>query len=158
LIDRLIVRPFASADQAAARTLILTGLGEHFGLIDETRNPDIDDIQACYVRAGHTFLVAEKGDMLLGTAALVREAPGVARVVRVSVDRAYRRCGIARNLVCQLVAIAVAQGMRRLLVETNHDWADALGLYLALGFAEYERDAESAYLALDLQYKAQNSD
>jgi ribosomal protein S18 acetylase RimI-like enzyme len=154
LIDRLVIRPFAPADQLTARSLILTGLGEHFGFIDETRNPDIDDIQGYYVRAGYTFLVAEKDAMLLGTAALVREAPGVARIVRVSVDRGCRRCGVARNLVCNLMVLAEAQDVRQLLVETNHDWADALGLYLALGFSEIARDAESAYLALDLQPEA----
>jgi ribosomal protein S18 acetylase RimI-like enzyme len=158
LIDRLIIRPFAPADQTGARSLILTGLGEHFGYIDETRNPDIDDIQAYYVRAGHTFLVAEQAGTLLGTGALVREASVVARIVRVSVDRACRRCGIARNLVCKLIAIAARQGVQRLLVETNHDWTDALGFYLALGFTEYDRDAASAYLALDLQPEAPNSD
>ncbi len=157
MIDNLTIRLFNPADQAAARRLILAGLGEHFGFIDETRNPDIDDIQAHYLLAGHTFLVAEHDGALIGTAALVYEAPGAGRIVRVSVERACRRCGIARNLVCCLMALAAAQGVRRLYVETNHDWPDALGLYLALGFSEYARDAVSAYLAFDLPYDARNS-
>jgi len=35
-------------------------------------------------------------------------------------------------------------------VETNNDWYDAIGLYERCGFVEYDRDAESVYLALPL--------
>jgi len=53
-----LIRPFRPADQEAARRLILQGLAEHFGAVDETLNPDIDDIMASYVDRGHLFLVA----------------------------------------------------------------------------------------------------
>src|SRR6478736_3388169 len=46
--DVLVIRPFIPADQAAARALVQAGMGEHFGAIDETRNSDLDDIQAHY--------------------------------------------------------------------------------------------------------------
>ena len=64
-------RAFTPSDQAAARRLILEGLGEHFGAVDETRNPDIDDIAVNYIGRGHLFLVAEDMLGLVGTAALV---------------------------------------------------------------------------------------
>ncbi len=147
-MDWLLIRPFVSADQSAARRLILAGLADHFGALDETRNPDIDAIQAHYVEAGHTFLIAELGGEIVGTAALVCESVTTGRIVRVSVARAWRRQGIARQLVCRLVATAASAGLQRLWVETNHDWADAAGLYRALGFMEYARDQESVYLSL----------
>ena len=34
-IDEVILREFKSTDQNEARALILSGLGEHFGFIDE---------------------------------------------------------------------------------------------------------------------------
>ena len=37
----MLIRAFEPRDQAAARQLILAGLGEHFGWIDETCNPDL---------------------------------------------------------------------------------------------------------------------
>lgn len=49
LDTELHIRPFTIHDQAAARTLILNGLGEHFGLIDETFTPDLNDITASYL-------------------------------------------------------------------------------------------------------------
>ncbi len=146
----ILIRPFAPADQPAARRLILAGLGEHFGSIDETRNPDVDDIQRYYVERGNPFLVAELAGDLVGTAALLREDAATARVVRVSVARAFRRQGIARSLVARLLADARSRGFTRVLVETNLDWGDALGLYRALGFEEYARDDESRHLALAL--------
>ncbi len=146
----ILIRAFAPADQPAASRLILAGLGEHFGAIDETRNPDLDDIQRHYVDRGSIFLVAELAGALVGTAALVRENDAESRLVRVSVISALRRQGIARTLVSQLVAEARARGYVRVLVETNLDWNDALGLYRAMGFEEYARDEESRHLSLAL--------
>jgi hypothetical protein len=69
----LRIRSFQARDQKTARQLILAGLGEHFGWIDETRNPDLDDIAANYVDRGSTSLVAEIDGKLVGTAALIAE-------------------------------------------------------------------------------------
>jgi deferrochelatase/peroxidase EfeB len=43
------VRDFKRQDQENARLLILAGLGEHFGFVDETINPDIEDIEKNYI-------------------------------------------------------------------------------------------------------------
>ena len=75
------------------------------------------------------------------------------QMVRVSVARPYRRHGIARAIVARLTQIARQRGMRRLQVETNHDWSDAIGLYRNSGFNEYNRDDVSVYLAMDLARK-----
>jgi ribosomal protein S18 acetylase RimI-like enzyme len=144
------IRPFRPADQAEARVLILDGLAEHFGWADPTANPDIDDIAASYLDRGHLFIVAEADSALIGSAGLVIEEGGSGRVVRVSVARACRRQGLARALVAHLLDAARARGLARVWVETNDDWGDALGLYLACGFHEYARAGGSAYLALDL--------
>ena len=52
-------------DQEAAQRLILAGLVEHWGTLDPTKNPDLDDIQRSYVSRGHTFLVACQGQQLV---------------------------------------------------------------------------------------------
>jgi ribosomal protein S18 acetylase RimI-like enzyme len=145
------IRPFAASDQAAARTLILAGLGEHFGWIDETVNPDLDDIQAAYAAPGHHFVVAEIGGELAGTGALVDEGPGVGRLVRMSVSPRHRRRGLGRALVAHLVGEARRRGHTRLLVETNDDWDDAIALYRSCGFAVERRAGGEVHLALDLR-------
>ena len=144
------IRPFAPADQEPVRRLILIGLGEHFGFVDEARNPDLDDIAASYLAAGHSFVVDELRGELIGTGALIEEAPGVGRLVRMSVSPAHRRRGIGRALVAHLAALAQCRGYRRLVLETNDDWDDAVRLYLSCGFVEYDRAAGEVHLALDL--------
>ena len=146
----MTIRPFVPEDQAAARQLILEGLGEHFGFIDESLNPDVDDICASYLAPGHVFLVVVSGATLVGTGALVFLDQHTAQIVRVSVSKNYRRRGIGRAIVAALVAAARSHGIKRLEVETNKDWENAIGLYLCFGFTEYRRDDISVYLMQNL--------
>ncbi|HET9109407.1 MAG TPA: GNAT family N-acetyltransferase [Ktedonobacterales bacterium] len=134
------VRAFTPADQDAARALILAGLGERFGFVDETRNPDLDDIAASYLAPGHRFVVAELAGEVVGTGGLLFEPDGVTcQLVRVSVRRDLRRQGIAQALVGALLAEARERGLRRVWGETDEPWHDAIALYQRLGFAVYER-------------------
>jgi hypothetical protein len=50
------IQPFQSEDQAEVKSLILAGLVEHWGRLDPSKNPDLEDIQSSY--AGAVFLVA----------------------------------------------------------------------------------------------------
>jgi GNAT superfamily N-acetyltransferase len=148
-IPDLILRPFQAADQDAARRLILAGLGEHFGHIDESLNPDLTDIQATYIAPGHRFVVAWIGEERVGTGALRIAAPE-GELVRISVSPDYRRRGIGQAIVAHLIDWARQQGLARLLVETNNDWYDAINLYQRFGFIEYNSDETNVYLSLDL--------
>ena len=144
------IRRFEPADQAGARRLIQAGLAEHFGFADEDANPDLNDIAASYPAQGHLFLIAESGGDLIGTAALITAGVEAGRIVRVSVARDHRRQGVARALMARLAQHARALGLVRLWVETNDDWADAIGLYVALGFREHARGDGSAYLSMEI--------
>lgn len=144
------IRPFRKDDQIAARAIILQGLGEHFGFIDETLNLDLNDITASYSDQGHIFLVAEHRQSLIGTGALLIYPDKSGQLVRISTDPAYRRAGIARALCQQLISYAQQQMLRRLIVETNDDWDNAIRLYQNLGFDEYTHQEGSVYLGLDL--------
>ncbi|MGE3799307.1 MAG: GNAT family N-acetyltransferase [Thermomicrobiales bacterium] len=130
------IRPFRIDDQRAVRQLVLDGLGEHFGFIDESLNPDLDDIQAMYIDRGHLFVVARMDGSLAGTGALIEESGDVARLVRMSVTANCRGRGVGKALVEHLLAAARQRGYKRVVCETNHDWHDAIALYLACGFRE----------------------
>ena len=146
------IRPFIPQDQPIARQLILEGLGGHFGFIDETINPDLDDIWQQYVASGDLFVVVESDGVIVGTGALVEEnGDGInGRLLRMSVRPSHQRQGIGRGLVRHLCQQARERGYKHLLVETNNDWCDAIGLYESCGFREYDRDTESVYLQLTL--------
>lgn len=144
------IRPFEPRDQETARMLILAGLGEHFGWIDETRNPDLDDIAANYIQRGSIFIVAEIDGKLVGTAALIPESKDTGRIVRVSVSQMQRRKGIGRVLVSHLLDAARYKGFAQVRVSTDNGWEDAIGLYGHCGFTEYKRDEIGVYFVRGL--------
>ncbi|MBX3065815.1 MAG: GNAT family N-acetyltransferase [Anaerolineae bacterium] len=131
-LSEIVIRPFTTGDQAEVRTLILAGLGEHWGWIDETKNPDVDHISAHY--AGETFLIAQLGDQVVGTGALIHEQDGAARIVRMSVDKSLRRAGIGSRILRALIAAARQRGYQRIVLETTATWDDAIDFYKRHGF------------------------
>lgn len=128
----------------------MDGLGEHFKILREDLNPDLNDIWASYIADGHVFLVAELDGSIAGCGALVRETPSQGRVVRVSVRRTARGKGVGQAIVQRLIDDARHRRLNRLVVETNNDWLPAISLYRRCGFLEIGRDTQSVYLAIDL--------
>ena len=142
------IRPFAPTDQTAAKTLILRGLEEHWGVLDLTKNPDLDDIAASY--ADGVFLVALQGEELVGTGALLPETEGVGRIVRMSVATALRRHGLGKALLDRLCTAARQKGYRQLVLETTKTWDDAIGFYTRYGFRTVHIDDEDHHFSLIL--------
>lgn len=145
------IRPFRPGDQAAVRALVLAGLADHFGELDPTLNHDLDDITANYADQGGVVIVAALDGEIVGTGTMIPVEPGVSRLVRMSVARQVRGRGLGKRLVRHLVDIARTRGDRRVLVETNDDWHDAIALYRACGFGD-ERFADGdIHFRLDLR-------
>lgn len=131
------IRPFTAVDQPATRALVLAGLADHWGFIDETLNPDLDDIAAAYPPETSLFLVVEdRTGALIGAGCLTEDDPTTGRLVRMSVATRARGQGVGRQLVQALESAARARGYTRLVCETTADWSDAVGLYRATGFTE----------------------
>lgn len=131
--SHLTIRDFQADDQPAARQLILEGLREHWGEdFIEGQNPDLDDISNHY--ADSTFLVALKGQHLVGTGALIPEGEGIARVERMSVRLENRRAGIASRLLEALFQRAREGGIHKIVLETTSTWEGAKAFYRDAGF------------------------
>jgi GNAT superfamily N-acetyltransferase len=128
--DGLLVRPFEPGDQAVVRALILDGLKEHFGFLDDTLNQDLDDIAQAY--ADSLFLVAVMDDQVVGTGCLKPGVAGDANVVRMSTMKEARRRGVGRAILDHLINHARKQGYTRLTLGTSDDWADAIAFYEAV--------------------------
>ena len=143
------IRPFAPSDQRAGRALILAGLREHWGWLDSSLNPDLNDIAASYLAPGHVFFIAESGQALAGTGALVIDGDS-GQIVRVAVHPQWRRCGIGQALVIALLDAARARGLVRVWMETNDEWSDAIGLYRRCGFQEFDHREGCVFMAVDL--------
>ena len=143
-------RPFSPSDQTAAKQLILAGLAEHWGELDLSLNPDLNDIQTSYIDSDGAFIVVEADGKLVGTGALLPEGEGAARIVRVSVDKAYRRVGLGWEMTDYLVALARHLGYVKLLVETTETWEPAIQLYQGYGFVEVARYDGDVHMELVL--------
>jgi GNAT superfamily N-acetyltransferase len=131
-MNDFLIRSFTLADQRQARALILAGLVEHWGALDLSLNLDLDDIAASY--AGGDFLVAVNDGELVGTGALIQEGDGMGRIVRMSVARSHRRCGVGSRILNALLDRARARGYHRIVLETTETWDDAIGFYTRHGF------------------------
>jgi GNAT superfamily N-acetyltransferase len=127
------ILPFQPSDQAAARALVLAGLVEHWGWLDETKNPDLDDIAASY--ANGCFLCAWQDERLVATGALLPAGkPDSWQVVRMSVAAELRRTGLGKQMLEALEQEARLRGARRLVLETTATWHDVIAFYLRRGY------------------------
>lgn len=133
------IRPFERKDQKDARRIILQGLEERFGFLDETLNPDIDQIYEQYILNGDEFFVGFLEECMVCTGALIKEADGIGRIVRVSVLKENRRSGLATLIMKKLEEAAEDKGYEKLVLETNEDWDSAVSFYKRIGYIEVER-------------------
>ena len=123
------------------RSLILDGMRERWGAgFDPAVNPDVDDMWASYIATGGEIVVWVEDGAVVGTGTLVPEADGGGRIMRMSVARSWRRRGIGRRIVAELVRRAGRRGLRPVRVSTDTPWPEAVGLYAACGFAIVEQD------------------
>ncbi len=142
------IEPLRLEDQPAARALILSGLAERWGWLDESKNPDLNDIAVTY--ADGVFLIARRGDEVVGTGAFRPLDGDTVEVVRMSVRKDLRRRGIGRAILTALCHQALRRGYRKVILETTATWHDAIAFYQAFGFRiTYQKDGD-VYFALDL--------
>ncbi len=132
-----------------ARRLVLEGLGEHFGVIDQSLNPDLDDIQQSFIAAEHAFFVAEYNGEIVGTVGLLFES-GRARIVRMSVVKNHRKEGIATQLLERCIKTVKDRGLSEIVAFTEHHWSDAVGFYVGFGFEQCGSDHVDIHLRLSL--------
>ncbi len=148
-IEALVIRPFQPADQPAARGLVLAGLAEHWGALDPSLNPDLDDIAASF--AGGVFLTAWLGAELVGTGGLLPAGPHTAQIVRMSVAAPLRRRGIARRILAALLDAARQAGYRRVILETTETWDEVIQFYLSCGFRITHHQDGDVYFEISLE-------
>jgi putative acetyltransferase len=144
------IRPFAAADQDAVRALVLSGLADHWGSLDPTLNPDLNDIAGWYgPLRGHT-VVAEIDHEIVATGTMHQVDAETGVLVRMSVSRDHRGKGLGKALVGALADAARKRGYRRLICETTDTWQDAINLYLATGFAIVDQRDGDVHFELTL--------
>ena len=141
--------PFQLENQAAVKSLILDGLVEHWGTLDESKNPDLDNIALSYADA--TFLVAWLDDEIIGTGAFIPRSESQVEIVRMSVQKELRRKGIGQQILSELCKRASQDGYEEVILETTETWQDVIDFYLQYGFEITHYLDEDVYFRLKLR-------
>ncbi len=141
--------PFQPTDQPTAKALILDGLVDHWGVLDESKNPDLDDITASY--ADGIFLMAWMNDEIIGTGAFKPHSEKQVEIVRMSVKKDLRRQGIGRQILDELLRRASEAGYEEMILETTETWQDVIDFYLDYGFEITHHSNGDAWFKMDLK-------
>lgn len=140
-----------ASNHDAVRALIMSGLAEHWGEVDPSLNPDLDDMLHTY-RDGATVVI-RRGDLVVGTGT-VTPRDGLAEIVRMSVAVSDRRTGLGRAIVDELVSIASDWPVEAVILETTSAWTDVVAFYRSCGFSVTHTEpspfGEDTWFRLDL--------
>jgi len=147
-VQNIAILPLQPKHQAEAKELILAGLAEHWGTLDPSKNPDLNDISSNYSKG--LFLVALQNNKIIGTGAIVPRSNDVAEILRMSVAAIMRRQGIGKMILTQLCEYAKSNGYKRIILETTDTWQEAIEFYKRLGFQITHYLDGDVYFALDL--------
>ena len=83
---------------------------------------------------GGTILFAMRGDEVVGTCALMLDAPGVYELTKMAVTERHQGLGLGRTLVEAIIAEFRQRGGAQLFLETQGKLQAALALYEKVGF------------------------
>jgi ribosomal-protein-alanine N-acetyltransferase len=137
------IRPATAADLDAVVELELTCLGADAwsrGLVEQGIAAALPTV---------SYLVAEVDGVVVGHA-VASAAGDDAELQRIAVDPAYRRRGLAGELLAAVESRAAADGATRLLLEVREDNTTAAAFYECRGFGDvgrrrrYYRDGAAA--------------
>ena len=139
----MTVRPATAVDVDAVVELELTCLADDAwsrGLVEQGIAAQLPTV---------SYLVAEVDGVVVGHA-VASAAGDDAELQRIAVDPAYRRRGLAGELLAAVEQRAAADGATRLLLEVREDNTAAAAFYESRGFVEvgrrrgYYRDGAAA--------------
>jgi putative acetyltransferase len=147
-LTSVTIHPFQPADQEKVKELVLKGLADHWGELDPTKNPDLNDIVKTY--AQDVFLVARLQDRIVGTGALVHRSDELAEIVRMSVAKDLRRQGVGRLILERLITTAEEKGYRKVILETTCTWKEVIAFYLKCGFTVTHEQNGDVYFEMIL--------
>ena len=148
LRQNIIVSLFKQEYQAQAKKLVLAGLEEHWGVLDISKNPDLEDIGTSYING--LFLIALRDNEVVGTGAIVPRLNNTGEIVRMSVAIHLRRNGIGKMLLDELCNHAKKTGYTKIILETTETWQEVIEFYKNYGFQiTHYRDGD-VYFSLEL--------
>jgi len=144
----LVVGVARSDDLPAVRALIITGLAQRWDGYLHSANPDLEAFERAYADA--LVVAAKRAHVIVGCGILTAEAPGVGRIVRMSVAADAQRTGIGGQVLRVLLEHALRLGHTRVVLETTADWHSAVRFYTRHGFTPTEQRDGDQHFSFDL--------
>ena len=129
----LRIEPYSDSHHAAFRELNLQWL-LLYNLAEEPDFRVLSDPRREIIAHGGFIWVAMDNEVVVGTAALVKEPDHCYEIAKMSVSPEYRGHGIGRKLIDTCISKAQALGAKKIELFSNHQLASALKLYESVGF------------------------
>lgn len=133
---------------AAFRQLNLEWL-QKYGLTEEPDLIMINNPQKEIIDTGGCIFLAQSGENIVGTAALIKESPTQYELVKMAVAPVFQGKGISRLLIEKCLLAAKERKAKRVYLQSNSQLTTAIGLYEKYGFKHIAvKDAH--YLTADV--------
>ncbi|QLG87809.1 GNAT family N-acetyltransferase [Chitinibacter bivalviorum] len=98
---------------------------------------DISTVQLCdFDPAADIALIAKEATDELGCVVLKKYAAQIGELKRLYIAPTARRRGIAQQLLLMIENLARAQDYQQIILETGDQQAEAVALYLSLGYSQ----------------------
>lgn len=94
----------------------------------------LDAPEEYIIQRGGQIFFAAVGNEIVGTAALIVEAPDTYELAKMGVTNQYRGLKIGKKLIQHAIAYSRSEGKKRVVLESNTKLTAALNLYIQTGF------------------------
>lgn len=135
----------------AGSTEASRALAQYFGELEQrfvggfNTNDALAEAASSFNPPSGLFVVATLGDDVVGCGAIQWIDGVTAEIKRMWVDPARRGIGLGKRLLGHLEAEAWSSGRSRVVLDTNRSLAEAISMYLALGYDAIERYNDNPY-------------
>jgi ribosomal protein S18 acetylase RimI-like enzyme len=148
-VSEIRIRDYQSQDRSAFDRLNRAWLVGH-GLLEGPDEEQLRDPEGTIIAPGGRILVAESGETVVGTCAVVPWSAQEFELAKLAVAPAAQGKGVGRRLVEACLAHARATGSRRVVLLSNSQLGAALQLYRSLGFVDAPIPPDNHYLTADV--------
>ena len=107
---------------------------DKYGLKEEADLLMLDNPEREIIDTGGCIFLAKINDEIVGSAALIHEAPGEFELAKMAVSAAFQGMGISKLLIEKCLAEATLLGATKIFLVSNSQLTTAVKLYEKYGF------------------------
>jgi GNAT superfamily N-acetyltransferase len=140
---------YADEFKSAFRELNIVWL-DHYHLTESHDLQILDDPRGTILERGGFIYLAQVGDRVIGSAAIMKEHDGVYELAKMTVAPDYQGQGISKFLLEKCLQKGRELNASKIILFSNHQLKAALGLYEKFGF-QHVPVVDSPFLTADVK-------